>query len=182
MDEPNYFQVMLIGIALLTGGVIGGAAGAWRQSRKQPRLASAEASPVFKPVLDSTHDALYLLKPVPIEGSRSLRFRVEDCNEPACRQVGMLASRVIGLQFHELFPAINAAALDKLLLDAHRQGHADGHLEHRQPHQPAQRQVGRGGIGKGHVARRQGQGPGRRTHAQGKQPHDVRLHSQACEV
>ena len=29
---------------------------------------------------------------------------------------------------------------------------------------------------------RQGLGPGRRTQAQRKSPHDVRLHSQACEV
>ena len=65
---------------------------------------------------------------VPVEGSRALRFRVEDCNGPACKQVDMQAARAIGLQFFELFPAIDAAALDKLLLDAHRQGHADAEL------------------------------------------------------
>ncbi len=129
MDQSNYFQIVSLGIGLLTGGVAGGAAGIWWQSRKRPAQAQAAApSPLFKPVLDSTHDALYLLKAVPVEGSRALRFRVEDCNEPACKLVNMPAARIIGLQFPELFPAIDAAALDKLLIDAHRQGHADAEI------------------------------------------------------
>ena len=128
MDQSNYFQIVTLGIGLLTGGVAGGVAGIWWQSRKRPVQDVAAPAPAFKPVLDSTHDALYLLKVVPVEGSRALRFRVEDCNGPACKLVDMQASRIIGLQFHELFPAIDATALDKLLLDAHRQGHADAEL------------------------------------------------------
>lgn len=128
MDASNYIQIVSLGIGLLTGGVAGGAAGIWWQSRKRPAQAAAAPSALFRPMLDSTHDALYLLKVVPVEGSRALRFRAEDCNEPACKQVNMPASRIIGVEFHELFPALDAAALDKLLLEAHRQGHANAEL------------------------------------------------------
>ncbi len=129
MEQSNFLQALTLGIALLTGGIAGGVAGIWWQSRKRSDHAAPVASSlVFKPVLDSTHDALYLLKAVSVEGSRALRFRVEDCNEPACLQVKMQASRIIGLQFRELFPSIDPTALEKLLLDAHRQGHADDEL------------------------------------------------------
>lgn len=129
MDQPIYLQVVSWGVALSISAVAGAVAGAFWQSRRQAKhVAPVAREPAFKPVLDSTHDALYLLKVVPVEGSRALRFRVEDCNEPASRQAGLPAPKIIGRQFHELFPSIASASLDKLLLEAHRNGHVDGEL------------------------------------------------------
>ncbi len=129
MDQSISLQVMSWGAALSIGAVAGVVAGVLWQSHRQATRAEPDAfEPAFKPVLDSTHDALYLLKAVPVEGSRALRFRIEDCNEPASRQAGLTAPKIIGRQFHELFPSIAAASLDKLLLDAHRNGHADSEL------------------------------------------------------
>ena len=54
MDQSNYFQIVTLGIGLLTGGVAGGVAGIWWQSRKRLTQAASTTSPVFKPVLDST--------------------------------------------------------------------------------------------------------------------------------
>ncbi len=145
MDQQYYFSVMSLGVALLTGGVAGGICGALWQSRKRSQASSSASSTsstssisssavassavlAFRPALDSTRDALYLLKAVPVEGSRALRFVIEDCNDAAAQQAGIEAAKMIGRPLHAFFPSLNATRLDPLLLDAHRHGHADAEL------------------------------------------------------
>ncbi len=103
------------------------------QRREQLRISST-----FRLAVDSAREGFYMIAAVSTEGSRAVRFRIEDCNEFAATLAGVPRSQVVGRHFPDVFTGNDAAEVDRLLHTALREGFCEADLY--------PRQVGEGGI------------------------------------
>lgn len=103
-----------------------------QMQHEQRRREQQVISSTFRLAVDSAREGFYMIAVVPIEGSREVRFRIEDCNEFAASLAAIPRSQIFGRHFPDVFPGTAPAEVDRLLHTALREGFCEADLYPRQ--------------------------------------------------